>query len=169
MKDLKGYGLISDDRYNSINGTLDTMKNNSSNLGDSLQDVSSDLSSLSGSLNNFLGTTSDVLDNLDDICDVGSGTGLHCRGQKADRACQHHTRPRQPAADRDSGTDRVAQPADLNHLVLHRQGHRADRHHHQNAHRLLPAARHGQQHTAFGSQRRGCQHTDHARRPARCA
>ena len=30
----------------SINGTLDTMKNNSSNLGDSLQDVSRDLSSL---------------------------------------------------------------------------------------------------------------------------
>ena len=172
LKDLKGYGLISDDRYNSINGTLNTMKNNSSNLGDSLQDVSSDLSSLSGSLNNFLGTTSDVLDNLDDICDIlddYKGLGLHRRGQKADRTRQHHTRPRQPAADRDSGTDRVAQPADLEHLVLHRQGHRADRHHHQNAHRVLPAARHGQQHTAFGSQRRGCQHTDHARRPARCA
>ena len=167
LKDLNDYGLISDDRYSSINGTLDTMKNNSSNLGDSLQDVSSDLSSLSGSLNNFLGTTSDVLDNLDDICDIlDDYKGL---GQKADRTRQHHTRPRQPAADRDSGTDRVAQPADLDHLVLHRQGHRAARHHHQNAHRVLPAARHGQQHTAFGSQRRGCQHTDHARRPARCA
>ena len=174
LKDLNDYGLISDDRYKSINGTLDTMKNNSSNLGDSLQDVSSDLSSLSGSLNNFLGTTSDVLDNLDDICDIlddykGLGQGLHRRGQKLNRTRQHHTRPRQPAADRDSGTDRVAQPADLDHLVLHRQGHRADRHHHQNAHRVLPAARHGQQHTALGSQRRGCQHTDHARRPARCA
>ena len=169
LKDLKGYGLISDDRYNSINGTLDTMKNNSSNLGDSLQDVSSDLSSLSGSLNNFLGTTSDVLDNLDDICDVlddykGLGQDFTAEGKKLTELANTT-----PAADRDSGTDRVAQPADLNHLVLHRQGHRADRHHHQNAHRLLPAARHGQQHTAFGSQRRGCQHTDHARRPARCA
>ena len=99
----------------------------------------------------------------------GSRSGLHHRGQKADRTRQYHARPRQPAADRDSGTDRVAQPADLDHLVLHRQGHRADRHHYQNAHRVLPAARHGQQHTALGSQRRGCQHTDHARRPARCA
>ena len=35
LKDLNDYGLISDDRYSSINGTLDTMKNNSSNLGDS--------------------------------------------------------------------------------------------------------------------------------------
>ena len=87
LKDLKGYGLISDDRYNSINGTLDTMKNNSSNLGDSLQDVSSDLSSLSGSLNNFLGTTSDVLDNLDDICDIlddykGLGQDFTAEGKK---------------------------------------------------------------------------------------
>ncbi len=87
LKDLNGYGLISDDRYNSINGTLNTMKNNSSNLGDSLQDVSSDLSSLSGSLNNFLGTTSDVLDNLDDICDVlddykGLGQDFTAEGKK---------------------------------------------------------------------------------------
>ena len=87
LKDLNGYGLISDDRYNSINGTLNTMKNNSSNLGDSLQDVSSDLSSLSGSLNNFLGTTSDVLDNLDDICDIlddykGLGQDFTAEGKK---------------------------------------------------------------------------------------
>ena len=87
LKDLNDYGLISDDRYSSINGTLDTMKNNSSNLGDSLQDVSSDLSSLSGSLNNFLGTTSDVLDNLDDICDIlddykGLGQDFTAEGKK---------------------------------------------------------------------------------------
>ena len=87
LKDLNDYGLISDDRYNSINGTLNTMKNNSSNLGNSLQDVSSDLSSLSGSLNNFLGTTSDVLDNLDDICDVlddykGLGQDFTAEGKK---------------------------------------------------------------------------------------
>ncbi|MFR2288475.1 MAG: hypothetical protein ACLS69_01345, partial [Butyricicoccus sp.] len=87
LKDLNDYGLISDDRYKSINGTLDTMKNNSSNLGDSLQDVSSDLSSLSGSLNNFLGTTSDVLDNLDDICDIlddykGLGQDFTAEGKK---------------------------------------------------------------------------------------
>ena len=87
LKDLNDYGLISDDRYNSINGTLNTMKNNSSNLGDSLQGVSSDLSSLSGSLNNFLGTTSDVLDNLDDICDIlddykGLGQDFTAEGKK---------------------------------------------------------------------------------------
>ena len=87
LKDLNDYGLISDDRYNSINGTLNTMKNNSSNLGDSLQGVSSDLSSLSGSLNNFLGTTSDVLDNLDDICDIlddykGLGQDFTVEGKK---------------------------------------------------------------------------------------
>ncbi len=87
LKDLNDYGLISDDRYKSINGTLDTMKNNSSNLGDSLQDVSSDLSSLSGPFNNFLGTTSDVLDNLDDICDIlddykGLGQDFTAEGKK---------------------------------------------------------------------------------------
>ena len=61
LKDLNGYGLISDDRYNSINGTLDTMKNNSSNLGDSLQDVSSDLSSLSGSGSSACSSTISVI------------------------------------------------------------------------------------------------------------
>ena len=173
LQNMEDAGVVPSGSTKMAYELLNTFAGKGKELTDALKHLNDNLSSTSSSLSGFLHLGFHSRQSGRHLRHSrrlqGSGTGLHRRGQKADRTRQHHTRPRQSAADRDSGTDRVAQPTDLDHLVLHRQGHRADRHHHQNAHRLPPAARHGKQHTAFGSQRRGCQHTDHARRPARCA